>query len=217
MKYYRYFLVSIAIILIDQAIKISVHYFMEPGYFGQIEILGSYFKLHYTLNPGMAFGIQLGTVYGKLMLTSFRIVAMFGIGYYLYSFTKKKMHAGLLVCMGLILGGAIGNLIDSVFYGVWFNNAPLNAPMTWFHGQVIDMFFFDIWEGILPNWVPIWGGSYYSTPIFNFADASIFCGVVLFLVFQNKFLEKHEAEKVDTTSNPESLNAPEEEENTLHI
>lgn len=211
LKNYRYFLVSIAIILIDQAIKLSVHFFMEPGYFGQIEILGSYFKLHYTLNPGMAFGIQLGTIYGKLMLTSFRIIAMFGIGYYLYSFTQKKMHAGLLVCMGLILGGAIGNLIDSIFYGVWFNNAPANAPMTWFHGQVVDMFFFDIWEGILPNWVPFWGGSYYSTPIFNFADAAIFCGVVLFLIFQNRFLEKNETEQVTELSS-ESLESTKNED-----
>ncbi|RXK47203.1 lipoprotein signal peptidase [Aquirufa rosea] len=212
MKNYRYFLVSLAIILIDQAIKLSVHFFMEPGYFGQIEIIGSYFKLHYTLNPGMAFGIQLGTIYGKLMLTTFRIIAMFGIGYYLFSFTKKQMHAGLLTCMGLILGGAIGNLIDSIFYGVWFNNAPPNAPMTWFHGQVIDMFFFDIWEGILPNWVPIWGGSYYSTPIFNFADAAIFCGVVIFLIFQNKFLEKND-DKLASSSPAELSKATEEEEN----
>jgi signal peptidase II len=90
----------------------------------------------------------------------------------------------------LILGGAIGNLIDSVFYGVLLNNAPAGAPMQWFHGQVIDMFFFDFWEGVLPSWIPIWGGNYYSTPIFNFADAAIFCGVVIILFFQNQLFQQ---------------------------
>jgi signal peptidase II len=163
---------------------------MEPGYFGQIPLIGDFFKLHYTLNPGMAFGIQIGSIWGKLILTTFRIVAMFGIGYYLHSLTVKNSPWGLLVSVALILGGAIGNLIDSVFYGVWFNNAPAGAPMQWFHGQVIDMFFADFYEGNLPSWIPIWGGSYYSTPIFNFADAAIFCGVMAILLFQNKFLTK---------------------------
>ena len=182
---YRYFLLSLLIILLDQGIKMAVHHFMDPGYYGQIELISPYVKLHYTLNPGMAFGIQLGSDYGKLILTSFRILAMFGIGYLLYTLTVKKSNTLLLVCTSLILGGAIGNLIDSVFYGVFLKNAPQGAPMQWFHGQVIDMFFFDFWEGILPTWIPIWGGSYYSTPIFNFADAAIFCGVVTILFFQN--------------------------------
>jgi len=187
---YRYFLLSLLIIVLDQAIKMAVHFYMEPGYYGQIEIISPYVKLHYTLNPGMAFGIQLGSDYGKLILTSFRILAMFGIGYFLYKLTAKQSKPLLLVCTSLILGGAIGNLIDSVFYGVLFNNAPLHAPMQWFHGQVIDMFFFDFWEGILPTWIPIWGGTYYSTPIFNFADAAIFCGVVTILLFQNHLFQQ---------------------------
>ena len=192
MKNYRYFLLSILIIALDQGIKIAVHTWMEPGYFGQIPLIGDFFKLHYTLNPGMAFGIQIGSIWGKLILTTFRILAMFGIGYYLHSLTVKKSTTGLLISVALILGGAIGNLIDSVFYGVWFNNAPAGAPMSWFHGQVIDMFFADFYEGTLPSWIPLWGGSYYSTPIFNFADAAIFCGVMAILFFQNKFLLKDE-------------------------
>ena len=189
---YRYFLLSLLIIGIDQLIKISVHFFMEPGYFGQIELIGSYFKLHYTLNPGMAFGMQIGSDYGKLILTLFRIVAMFGIGYFLHQLTSKNNKPLLLTCVALVLGGAVGNLIDSIFYGVWFDNAPLESPMRLFHGQVIDMFFFDFWEGILPTWLPVWGGSYYSTPIFNFADAAIFCGVVIILLFQNKLFQKED-------------------------
>ncbi len=190
MKHYRFFLFSSLIIVTDQVIKMATHFLMEPGYFGQIELFGSIFKLHYTLNPGMAFGIQLGSVYGKLILTTFRIIAMFGIGYYLYFLTKNKQPKGLLISVGLILGGAIGNLIDSVFYGVILGNAPEGAPMTWFHGQVIDVFFVDFWEGILPTWIPVWGGMYYSTPIFNFADASIFCGVLAIIMFQKRFFEQ---------------------------
>ncbi len=190
MKNYRYFLLSLLIIALDQGIKIAVHTWMEPGYFGQIPLIGDFFKLHYTLNPGMAFGIQIGSIWGKLILTTFRIVAMFGIGYYLHSLTVKNSSWGLLVSVALILGGAIGNSIASVFYGVWFNNAPVGAPMQWFHGQVIDMFFADFYEGTLPSWIPLWGGTYYSTPIFNFADAAIFCGVMAILLFQNKFLTK---------------------------
>ncbi len=189
---YRYFLLSLLIIFLDQLIKISVHFFMEPGYFGQIELVGPYVKLHYTLNPGMAFGMQLGSEYGKLILTLFRIVAMFAIGYFLHQLTTKNNKPLLLTSVALVLGGAVGNLIDSVFYGIWFDNAPIESPMRLFHGQVIDMFFFDFWEGILPTWIPIWGGSYYSTPIFNFADAAIFCGVVIILLFQNKLFQKEE-------------------------
>ncbi len=192
MKNYRYFLLSVLIIALDQGIKLGVHTWMEPGYFGQISLIGDFFKLHYTLNPGMAFGIQIGSIWGKLILTTFRIFAMFGLGYYLHSLTLKNSPKGLLVSVALILGGAIGNLIDSVFYGVWFNNAPTGAPMQWFHGQVIDMFFADFYEGPLPTWIPLWGGSYYSTPIFNFADAAIFCGVMSILLFQNKFLTKEQ-------------------------
>ncbi len=189
---FRYFLLSLLIIFLDQLIKICVHFFMEPGYFGQIELIGPYVKLHYTLNPGMAFGMQLGSEYGKLILTLFRIVAMFAIGYFLYQLTTKNNKPLLLTSVALVLGGAVGNLIDSVFYGIWFDNAPVESPMRLFHGQVIDMFFFDFWEGILPTWIPLWGGSYYSTPIFNFADAAIFCGVVVILLFQNKLFQKEE-------------------------
>lgn len=189
---FRYFLLSLLIIFLDQLIKISVHFFMEPGYFGQIELIGPYVKLHYTLNPGMAFGMQLGSEYGKLILTLFRIVAMFAIGYFLHQLTTKNNKPLLLTSVALVLGGAVGNLIDSVFYGIWFDNAPVESPMRLFHGQVIDMFFFDFWEGILPTWIPVWGGSYYSTPIFNFADAAIFCGVVVILLFQNKLFQKEE-------------------------
>lgn len=195
MKYLKYFGIAFLVILIDQAVKMLVHHNMDFGTPGQIKVIGEWFKLHYTTNPGMAFGMQLGTEYGKFILTTFRLVAMFGIGYYLYYLINKKAHAGYIVCIAMILGGAIGNLIDSIFYGVLLNNAPYNAPTPWFHGQVIDMFYFDIWEGFIPEWIPLWGGSYTALwPIFNIADAAIFVGVAIILLYQTKFFE-HEKEQ----------------------
>lgn len=196
MKYFKYFGIALLVIIIDQVVKLVVHYQMDFGTPGQIKVIGEWFKLHYTTNPGMAFGMQLGSEYGKLLLTTFRLVAMVGIGYYLYYIINKKMHKGYLVCISMILGGAIGNLIDSVFYGVFLNNAPYNAPTPWMHGQVIDMFYFDIWEGYIPAWVPLWGGSYTALwPIFNIADASIFIGVAIILIFQGRFFKEEPTEK----------------------
>ncbi|MEM7298551.1 MAG: signal peptidase II, partial [Bacteroidota bacterium] len=137
----KYFLISLIVIVIDQVVKMLVHYNMQMGSQGQIQIFGELFKLHYLTNPGMAFGMKLDFEYGKLILTVFRIGAMFAIGYYLYSLVKTQANKGLIICIALILGGAIGNLIDSVFYGVLLDNAPFDAPTPWFHGQVVDMFY----------------------------------------------------------------------------
>lgn len=187
-NYVKYFGIAFLVIAIDQIVKMLVHFEMDFGTPGQIPIFGEWFKLHYTTNPGMAFGMELGSAYGKMILTSFRLVAMVGIGYYLYHIIEKKNHAVYIISIAMILGGAIGNLVDSVFYGVWLSNAPYNAPTPWFHGQVVDMFYFDIWEGYIPDWVPLWGGSYTALwPIFNIADASIFIGVAIILIYQNRF------------------------------
>lgn len=204
MKYYKYFLISIGIIALDQLVKMLVHFNMDMGVNGQIQILGDFFKLHYLINPGMAFGLKLGTAYGKLFLTLFRLLAMVGIGYYLYYLIKKEAPVGLLVCIALILGGAIGNVIDSTFYGVWLDNAPYDAPTPWFYGQVVDMFYIDIWEGRVADWVPLMGGKYMSLwPVFNVADASIFIGVAIILVFQKRFFlidhKEEETEEVGVT------------------
>jgi signal peptidase II len=197
-KYYKYYLLSLGIIILDHTVKLLVHFNMEMGIVGQIPVLGDWFKLHYTLNPGMAFGMQIGSEYGKLILTVFRLLAMVGIGYYLYMLAKKGVHKGLLWSVALILGGAIGNVIDSAFYGVFLENAPYDAATPWFHGQVIDMFYVDIWEGRVADWVPVWGGKYMALwPIFNIADASIFVGVAIILLMQNKFFgEEHAGDKV---------------------
>lgn len=199
MKYYKYYLLSLAVIVLDQVVKLLVHFNMELGTAGQIPVFGDWFKLHYTLNPGMAFGLQLGSEYGKLVLSIFRLAAMIGIALYLRILAKRGVHEGLLWCTALILGGAIGNVIDSTFYGVFLNNAPYDSPTRWFHGQVIDMFYLDIWEGVLPRWVPFIGGEFYSLwPIFNVADASIFVGVAIILIMQKKFFAEKETRHEET-------------------
>ncbi|MEM6736580.1 MAG: lipoprotein signal peptidase [Bacteroidota bacterium] len=187
----KYFIISFIIIIVDQMVKLVVHYNMQMGTQGQILILGQLFKLHYLTNPGMAFGLKLDFAYGKLILTVFRIGAMFAIGYYLYKLVKTHANKGLIICIALILGGAIGNLIDSVFYGVALDNAPYDAPTPWFHGQVIDMFYIDIWEGYLPDWIPLMGGDYMALwPVFNIADASIFIAICIIIIYQKRYFKK---------------------------
>ena len=192
MKFWKYYLIALAVILVDQAIKLLVYHNMEMGVMGQIEIFGDYFKLYYILNPGMAFGATPGGGNGKLYLTLFRILACSGIGYYIYKLYKEGYKNGLLVLGGLILGGALGNVVDSTFYGIFLNNAPANAPFPLFHGQVIDMFFVDICDCLLPNWVPVMGGTYLNLwPIFNLADAAIFVSVGYILIWQKKIMAKN--------------------------
>lgn len=195
----KYFLISLIVIIVDQIVKLVVHNTMQMGTQGQILILGDLFKLHYLTNPGMAFGLKLDFAYGKLILTLFRIGAMFAIGYYLFSLVKSGANKGFLVCIALILGGAIGNLIDSIFYGVLLDNAPFDAPTPWFHGQVVDMFYIDIWEGYLPDWVPVLGGDYMALwPVFNIADASIFVAICIIIIFQKRYFKK-ETEVAETS------------------
>lgn len=198
----RYFLFTLLIIAIDQTVKLAVHEYMLFGEAGEIKVFGDWFKLYYTLNPGMAFGLELGFDYGKLFLTLFRIIAMGVMVWFIYTSANKVHHSGFLYCMAAILGGATGNVIDSTFYGVLLNNAPHYAPNPWFHGQVIDMFYFDIWKGYLPEWIPGIGGEFYALwPIFNIADASIFCGIATIMVLQNKFFAPTEVKPTTLGNN----------------
>jgi len=189
-------LIALVVICIDQLSKLLVHEYMYIHQ--EVNVVGDWFRLHYLLNPGMAFGIRWKSEFGKMALTLFRIGAMFGIGYYLYRMTVKGAHKGFLVSMALILGGAIGNVIDSTFYGVFLNNAPPDAPYRWFHGQVIDMLFFPIFDFYWPDWVPWLGGDnfVFFSPVFNVADSSIFIGVVSILILQRKFFK--EKDEVDS-------------------
>src|SRR5882672_5995415 len=204
----KYLLIALVVIIIDQASKLSVHNFMYIHQ--EVNVLGEWFKLHYLLNPGMAFGIRWDSEFGKLALTSFRITAMMGIGYYLIRMARRRVHTGFLVCMSLILGGAIGNVIDSTFYGVLLNNAPFDSPTRWFHGQVIDMLFFPLVRFNWPDWVPAVGGDdfLFFSPVFNIADSSIFIGVVIILIFQRRFF-------VEKGMDPEALENEQPAQNTL--
>ena len=207
----KFFLLALLIIAIDQLSKWAVHTYMQPGMAGEIPLIGQWGKLHYTLNPGMAFGAELPAPYGKLVLTAFRLLAVFGLSYYIVRLCRQRAAGGYIACMALILGGAVGNLIDSVFYGIVYNNAPFGSPTRWFYGQVIDMLYVDIYEGFLPqNW-PLLGGKYVSLwPIFNIADSSIFIGVALILLNQSRFFNESQPA---TAPHPESapLVAPDAE------
>jgi signal peptidase II len=221
MKIYKYFILAFAVILIDQTSKLLVHQYMFLHQ--EITVLGSEqygFKLHYLLNPGMAFGIRWNNEFGKLALTAFRIAAMFGIGYYLIKMAQKGSNSGFLWCMAMILGGAVGNVIDSTFYGVLLNNHPGNSPTPWFHGQVIDMLFFPLFDYTWPDWFPYFGGEYFLffSPVFNIADSSIFLGVMIILVFQRHFFgeKSHsESDTEDETAVDDALSSAEADNKTV--
>ncbi len=228
MKVYRYFFFALGIIALDQVSKLLVHHFMYLHQ--EVNVVGDWFKFHYLLNPGMAFGIRWDNEFGKLLLTFFRIAAMGGIGWYLFKSAVRQSHSGFLLCLALILGGAVGNVIDSIFYGVFLGNAPEGSPTPWFHGQVIDMLFFPMFEFYWPTWVPFVGGDYFLffSPVFNIADSSIFIGVMVILIFQKKFFREKddaivvvvqtESQVTITTEvvNPQSENQPQENPTDPH-
>lgn len=203
MKVYKYFLIALVVILIDQSSKLLVHNFLYLH--EEVNVIGEWFKLHYLLNPGMAFGIRWRSEFGKIALTIFRIGAMFGIGYYLHLMTQRKAHTGFLISMSLILGGAVGNVIDSTFYGVLLGNQPMGSFSPWFHGQVIDMLFFPMFDFYWPNWMPLVGGEYFMffSPVFNIADSSIFVGVTTILIFQKRFFIESNAENSEKENDSE--------------
>lgn len=149
----------------------------------ELHVAGNWFILHFTENNGMAFGIELAGAYGKLMLTLFRILVVGGIVWYLFSLIRDNAHIGLITSVMLVVAGALGNIIDSVFYGVWFEYAG------YFHGRVVDMFYFPIIEGHFPQWFPLWGGEdfIFFRPVFNLADTYISAGVISIFVFQKRF------------------------------
>jgi signal peptidase II len=187
--YTKPFLTAAFIILADQIIKTWVHEHMQLQ--EEIRFLGSRGMLHYTENNGMAFGMEWGGDAGKLALTLFRIVAVSGIIYTLIYLIKHKHHRGLIMNVALILAGATGNIIDSTFYGLMYQHAPL------FHGRVIDMFYFPLFKGTYPSWFPFWAGESFEffRPVFNLADASICVGVIMILLYQKRYF-KHEKPEV---------------------
>jgi signal peptidase II len=185
----KYFLLALLVVALDQFSKWAVHTYLQLG--EEVSLFGEWAKLSYVLNEGMAFGAKLPAPYGKLLLTSFRLLAVFGLVYYLVRLCYQRVVGGYLACLALILGGAVGNLIDSIFYGVVYNNAPLGSPTRWFYGQVIDMIYVPIYRGYFPKSWPLVGGEYSSGfPVFNIADSCIFIGVALIMLNQRRFLQR---------------------------
>jgi signal peptidase II len=183
-------LIIFLVLLADQALKTWIKTNMYIGQ--EFKIIGNWFIIHFTENNGMAFGMEFGGEFGKLALSLFRIAAVGGIGYGLYYLIRHKYHRGLILNVALIFAGALGNILDSVFYGLIYKYAGI------FHGRVVDMFYFPILEGIFPAWVPIWGGEDYIffRPVFNVADAAISVGVIIILVYQKRYFKEEVVEEI---------------------
>jgi signal peptidase II len=200
-KYLMPMSIVAAVLLLDQVVKFWIK--LTFLYHEHRPVFGDWFYLYFIENEGMAFGITWGGTTGKLLLTLFRLVAVGFIFFWLKRLLETNAHKGLVACVALIMAGAFGNIIDSVFYGIIFSQSTPSqlaelftagggyAPLL--HGHVVDMFYFPIWEGYLPQWLPIWGGTYFTffDAIFNVADASISVGIVSILLFQSVFF-KHE-------------------------
>ncbi|MFS8616992.1 MAG: lipoprotein signal peptidase [Solitalea sp.] len=182
------------VLLIDQASKTWIKNNMHLG--EEFKVLGDFFLIHFTENNGMAFGLEFAGEYGKLFLTVFRLVAVGVLGYGVHYAIKNRYHWGFVYCLSLILAGALGNIIDSVFYGLIYGYAPI------LHGRVVDMLYFPIIRGYYPDWFPFWGGEsfIFFRPVFNIADSAISVGVILILIFQKTFFESQKERKNDLQS-----------------
>ena len=204
MKNIHVILLILAILLVDQVFKfyIKTNYYLGEDH----AVLGNWFRLHFVENEGMAWGWKLGESgsWGKMALTLFRLLAVFFGVYYIHKIIKEKYPKGFIICVALIFAGAVGNLIDSMFYGMIFDasihgtgNVAVLFPegggyADFLHGKVVDMLYFPIIRTTLPDWLPIWGGEPFEffSPVFNIADSSISVGLILILLFQNRFFPK---------------------------
>ena len=190
-------LLIVLILLIDQISKV---YIKTTFQLHEEVVVFSWFRILFVENDGMAWGAKIPGTYGKLILTLFRLVAICGFGYWLWDSARKKSAGVLLSAVALIFAGALGNIIDSVFYGIIFDASYANvatafsdAPYgTLFHGKVVDMLSFPLYDGVLPNWIPYWGGERFTffDPVFNIADVAISTGVGMLVVFNKKTFPK---------------------------
>lgn len=195
-------LIIFLILTVDQVLKIWIKTHLAIG--DEIIVFKNWFILHFVENNGMAFGFEFAGEYGKMFLSIFRIVAVIAIGWYLFRLARnKEIPFGFIACISLIFAGAIGNIIDSLFYGMIFNHSwgqvatlfpPEGGYSGFLHGKVVDMFYFPLIEGRYPEWVPQIGGNpfIFFRPVFNIADSSITVGIFAILIFYRKYFNKPE-------------------------
>ena len=203
----------LGILLIDQVVKILVKTNMSIG--EEIHVIGNWFIIHFTENKGMAFGMDLPGDNGKAILSVFRLVAIVAIGFYLRYLIRHQAHGGLILSVALILAGAAGNIIDSLFYGMIFNDSwgrvatmfsEEGGYAPFLHGKVVDMLYFPIIRGTWPEWFPWWGGSslVFFRPVFNIADSSITVGVFIILIWQKRFFAEDKLQGKNRDDLPET-------------
>ena len=211
------FLIAL-VVVIDQALKIYIKTSFPIN--TSHRVAGDWFQLYFVENPGMAYGWKFGGNWGKLILTVFRMGAVVFGTWYLGNIIKLKYPRGFIICAGLIYAGALGNLIDSTFYGLIFDKGMIFDPQineyvgynglaklsshgyaSFLHGNVVDMLYFPVLKGNFPSWFPVWGGKDFEffRPIFNIADAAISTGVISILVFQKRFFKHRNSPNVEHT------------------
>jgi signal peptidase II len=212
-------LIISAIIIVDQVLKIWIKTNHPTG--EVVRVFGmDWFRLHFIENPGMAWGWKFGNETGKMVLTLFRLAAVIFGTWYLGRIVKLQYRRGFIICAGLIYAGALGNLIDSMFYGMIFDKGLHFDPSitdyvsysgvagfsshgysSFLHGSVVDMLYFPMFKGHFPSWAPFIGGDEFEffSPIFNIADASISTGVITLLIFQKRFFNRHMPNEEHTT------------------
>ncbi len=212
-------LVILLILLADQTLKILVKTHMTL--YEQIPILGQRGFLHFVENNGMAFGLVIPGEMGKILLTSFRIVAVVAIAFYLRHLVRLKAHTGLIIALAMVMAGALGNIIDSVFYGLIFSEStPLTTATlfpegggyaTLMHGKVVDMFYFPLLKGNYPDWFRGGSSFIFFRPVFNIADSSITVAVFLILFNQKRFF-RHVGPHQEEASGTDEQAAPSSQE-----
>ncbi len=188
------------ILLADQILKVVVK--TQMTLYQQIPVLGNWGILHFVENNGMAFGLSLPGILGKILLTTFRIVAVIAIGFYLRHLIRIRAHTGLIITLSMVMAGALGNIVDSVFYGMIFSEStPLTTAALFpegggyapvFQGKVVDMFYFPVLKGNYPDWIREGASFIFFRPVFNIADASITVAVFIILFNQKRFFRHME-------------------------